>query len=429
MSQPLATQSIIASFTSDLQAYVMKYAEAWQTCGTRIPESALTFTPAAQQSNGRLADLLIDSMERDLQRYPGCHRDQPAWRRRMLSTLRRIAAESLRFADGHLDIIFSPEYFKVTREFARQARAFDPKIADAALGQALRNVWVMNFLQLVLGRKPSLSPSIFAYSMLYPYTDNYIDQPGVPRHVKEAACARLGRRLEGWSEAPVDAREVAVFHLIGMIERGYARDLFPGVYSSLLAIHAGQVQSLRQQHQRLDLGDHALLRISVEKGGSSVLADGWLVAGVLSPAEAEAFFALGVLLQLLDDLQDFLDDREAGHWTLFTRTASRESLDGLTSRLWNFMEIVLRSTPCFGDSDGRELGELLRRNCTLLMLRSIAECPGLYSPGYLCHMERFSPLAFGFLNERRRTIGQKFSKIWPALARRRGFVSIFDLLC
>lgn len=416
------------TFTGDFQGFVLKYVALWHGSAARRPAPALTFTPAAQRSNERATDLLIESMAGHLRKYPDNESNRTAWRERMLSTLRRIGAESFRFPDSHLDIIFSPEYFGVTRDFARQAREFDPKIETVALAQALRNVWVMNFLQMVLNRKPSLSPSIFAYSMLYPYTDNYIDQPALPPSTKEAVCTRLGRRLAGWNVVSCDAREAAVFRLIAMIEHEYPRDLYPEVHSSLLAIHAGQVKSLRQQHLPCDLDAQTLLRISVEKGGSSVLADGWLVAGRLDREESDLFFGLGVLLQLLDDLQDLSDDRNAGHWTLFTRAASRERLDAITSRLWHFMESVLDSTARFACPRGRELRELLRRNCTMLMLRAMAECSGSYSADYLRHMERFSPLGFAFLKDRRNAVEQKFSKIWPALARRRQLLSIFDLL-
>ncbi len=422
------TEPTVGTFEESVEALVSKYALLWANSSTLSPAAALTFTPAAQRSNERETDVLIDSLKRGLQKYPGGLRDQTAWRDRMLSILRRVGAKSFRFADSHLDIIFSPDYIEVTRDFARQARNFDPAIETAALAQALRNVWVMNFLQLMLGSRPSLSPSIFAYSLLYPYTDNYLDQPSLSQLAKQTASIHLGRRLGGGDVAPDDVRQATVFRLIEMIEGEFPREFYPQVYSSLMAIHNGQVKSLRQQRLLCDLDVGELLRISVEKGGSSVLTDGWLVAGKLGPEESDSFFAFGVLLQLLDDLQDLSDDLTAGHSTLFTLAASRKYLDGLTSRLWHFMQNVLVSSPCFADPGCLELSELLRRNCTMLILRAVAECPDSYSGSYLRHMERFSPLGFDFLRNRRKTVEQEFSKAWGALARRRHLESIFDLL-
>lgn len=418
----------VDGFEVDLQRFVERYTELWHGAATNTPSSAMTYTAAAQRKNEEAADTLIGSMERELPKYPNNEKAQTRWRARLFQSFRRIGTESFRFPDRHFDIIFSPEYFEATKAFARQARAFDAHLEAGALAQAMRNVWVMNCLQLFVGRRPALSPSIFAYSMLYPYTDNPLDQPRLSRAAKETTCRRLAMRLSGQPLVARDAHEAAVWRLVAMIEEEYPRDIFPAVYSSLLAIHGAQVKSLNQQHKSFIPGAPELLAISIEKGGSSVLADGWLAAGSLRRAEAEFFFGFGVMLQLLDDLQDLRDDRKAGHWTLFTSTASHETLDGLTSRLWHFMHGVLESNGCFADPQSLELRDLIRRNSITLLLRAMAENAELYSGDYLQQMELYSPLSFVFLNERRREIEAKFTRIWPVLARKRNLASIFDLL-
>jgi hypothetical protein len=417
-----------ASFESDLKAFIGKYAGLW--CGSTrdalTPD--VTFEAEEQRQNERETDRQIESLERELRNYPRGERQQSAWRERIFLSLRRFGTASFRFPDRHFDIIFSPEYFAVTRTFARQAYAFDPDIETAALAQAMRNVWVMNCLQMFLGRRPSLAPSIFAYSMLYPYTDNYLDRTDLSGEAKEMANRRLEFRLAGRILEPLNANEAAIFRLVEMIEGEYPRGRFPDVYSSLLAIHAGQVKSLHQQGKFCILNDESLLQISVEKGGSSVLADGWLVGGSLHREEAEFFFGFGVMLQLLDDLQDLPDDLNAGHWTLFARAASHECLDSLTNQLWHFMNHVLDCTDCCVEPGSLELKDLIRRNCRMLLLRSVAESACYYSSGYLSHMERLSPLSFAFLRDRRIASERRFAVIWPALARRRNLRSIFDLL-
>lgn len=418
----------IEGFEVDLQRFIERYTALWQGAATNAPSSAMTYTAAARRKNEEAADALIGSMERELTKYPNSEKAQARWRARLFQSFRRIGTESFRFPDRHFDIIFSSDYFEATRAFARQARAFDAHIETGALAQATRNVWVMNCVQLFVGRRPALSPSIFAYSMLYPYTDNPLDQPRLSRAAKETTCRRLAMRLSGQPLVPRDAHEAAVYRLVAMIEEEYPRDTFPAVYSSLLAIHAAQVKSLNQQRRSFIPDVPALLAISIEKGGSSVLADGWLAAGSLHRAEAEFFFGFGVMLQLLDDLQDLSDDRKAGHWTLFTATAPHKTLDSLTSRLWHFMHGVLESNGCFADPQGLELRDLIRRNSVMLMLRAVAENAELYSGDYLQRMEQYSPLSFAFLHERRREIEARFARIWPVLARKRNLVSIFDLL-
>ena len=423
--QPLVQAN---SFESHLHALIDKYAALWNNTPGETPAYGRAFTPAMQARNELEISRLVDFIEREFQDYPEEHGKRAAWRKCIFDNLRRIGTECFEFPDRHFDIIFSEEYFAVTRQFVRQARLFDKTIKPDALAQALRNVWVMNLLQMFLGRQPSMSASIFAYSMLYPCTDNYLDQPEVRREAKEEVCRRLGIRLDGTPIRPRNTHEAAVFRLIGMIEAEHPRQDFPEVHASLRAIHDGQVKSLSQQRGEHAPAEPSLLRISVEKGGSSVLADGWLVAGRLTPDEADFFFGFGVMLQLLDDLQDLPDDRQAGHWTLFSRSALSEKLDRLTSRLWHFLNLVLEMTRSFQSRRGEELKDIIRRNSRMLLLRAVAQNADFYSGDYLCRLDRSSPLRLSWLRDTRDTAESKFRKIWPALARRRNLHSIFDLL-
>ncbi len=417
-----------SDFEADVGSFVDRYVALWQGAPATAPPAAESYGEEERRVNESATDRMIQALARELRQYPGRPRRQAEWRDRMFASLRRFAALSFRIPESHCDIIFSREYLDVTRAFVRRGREFDPGMDTAALAQALRNVWVTNCLQMFLGRPPSLSPSIFAYSMLYPYTDNYLDRPGERIESKEIACRRLGLRLSGHGVAACDGHEAAIFRLVSMIEGEYPRDCFPDVYAALLAIHAGQVQSLRQQNRSAALDTGQLLRISVAKGGASVLADGWLAAGRLEREEADFSFGYGVLLQLMDDLQDLTEDRAAGHWTLFTKAAETGCLDGVTNRLWNFMHGVLRGADCFTTARSRELADLVRRNCGNLMLRSMAECSELFSGEYLAAMERRSPLGFEFLRSRSREVKSRFEPIWSGLARQRKLQSVFDLM-
>ena len=110
--------------------------------------------------------------------------------------------------------------------------------------QALRNVWIMNTLQLYLDHPVQYSPSIFAYSMIYPYTDNVVDDTSVALQDK----GRLNAHLKGWLEgesggpslpegaSPLRRTAEKVLGLIRMIEAQFAREEAPDVYRSLLAI-------------------------------------------------------------------------------------------------------------------------------------------------------------------------------------------------
>src|SRR5690606_15866363 len=137
------------------------------------------------------------------------------------------------------------------------------------LWQALRNVWVGNSLQMLLDRPIALRPALFAYSMLYPVTDNFLDDPAVSSARKRCFNERFGARLAGCDVLPIgDERELRADRFVQCVERDFPREEFPAVYSSLLAIQANQCRSLAQ-HGGVRLTNADLLEISIAKGGTS----------------------------------------------------------------------------------------------------------------------------------------------------------------
>ena len=126
-----------------------------------------------------------------------------------------------------------------------------------------------------------------------------------------------------------------------LIEEQYPRRHFTQVFESLLAIHRAQECSIAQLKGCGSLDDAELIKISFDKGGTSVLADACLSHGSLDEEQNRFAFEWGVLLQLGDDLQDLHDDMSCGSTTIFTRAAaSRLPLDSLVLQLLTFSEQV-----------------------------------------------------------------------------------------
>jgi hypothetical protein len=426
--KPDRSASPEVSFQDELRFCIDNNLALWENAGTQLPLLRTRYEARQQRENERKFDLLIRLVENHFRGVPDAASEQEAWRQNVLAMVRQVCTKSLGLPETYLNILLSKDYIEVTKTFVRQAREFDRDLELSDLGQAMRNVWVANYLQMLLGRQPSFRPAIFAYSMLYPYSDNYLDGPQNSAHSKAAFNQRFGERLRGVKLLPLNCLERQVFRLVEIIEGDYPRSGFPEVYQSLLAIHRGQIRSLQQQGaaQPLDLGQ--LLRISVEKGGTSVLADGYLIDGMLTREEAEFFFGFGVLLQLQDDLQDLQPDRESQRWTIFSRTSIDTRLDELTSRLYHFMEAVLKTSARFSDPRNSLLRELIGDNCFILMLQSIAINCADYSRGYLRHMELYSPLRFGYLSNLRPRLEKKGARVMDSLKRRSTPLTVFDLL-
>ena len=373
--------------------------------------------------NARAAGRLIDRLATEIPRYPEAPAEREPWRERLRERVSRFGAERLGWPAGYRQLFFADAFLDATARFSREARAFDPTIGAEELMQALRNVWILNSLQMLLDLEVRFTPAAFAYSMLYPCTDNLLDDPDLPAADKRALNRRIGRWLAGDTPAAQDDNQRRIRRLLERIAGQYPRAAYPEVWCSLRAIHAGQIDSLRQQSE--PLGPDRLLAISVAKGGASVLADGYLVTGRLAPAEADFCFGYGVFLQLLDDLQDARADRRAGHATLFS--TAEPPLDRLAGRLHRFMRRVVEGNDRFGGPRYAARRDLILRNCTTLLVGAVAEEPRLFSRPFRRALERRWPFSLAALRRLRRRADRRLRRAAAELQERRGVDSLLDL--
>jgi hypothetical protein len=260
-------------------------------------------------------------------------------------------------------------------------------------------MWIMNGLQIVLGLPVRQSQSMFAYSLLYPYTDNMIDNPGITSSDKLTFSNSFYLRLAGQDPTPKNAAEKTIFSLVSMIEDEYPRSVYPEVYQSLLAIHEAQTKSVQLIHSGDTLSETETLRICIAKGGASVMADGYLVAGKLSKDQEYFLFGYGAYLQLLDDIQDIEEDHLAGLQTIFSK--SNGMLDAKLNKTYWFGERVMQSIQLFGGQQIDVFQSLMRKSMDLFIIEAIAQNSGFYSKWYVSEMESHSPLSFTYIQKRK----------------------------
>ena len=375
----------------------------WHDCEPMPPHAGCTYTTEEHEFREAELTRLIVAIQAELKRMPVTRDDRGLARERITAAFVRFGRSALEFDDRHLDLLLGGGFSGIATALARRARRFDATVSMADILQASRNAWTACGLQTLFGGRMELTTAIFAYSMLYPYSDNYVDDPSIEPTAKLRFSERFGQRLRGESQRPESGIEEAIWRLIALIEEQYPRAAFPQVFESLLAIHHAQERSILL----LRTGDVDVVGLSFEKGGTSVLADVFLAVG--SPAEAAASFAFvwGVLLQLGDDLQDVADDLASGRRTVFSEAAERGPLDHVTSRTLRFGEIVLGRLETLGDPGTETLRELMRRSSRSLLVRAAGQASDLYTPEYLRDLERFSPFRFGFLQECRRRLGRQ----------------------
>ena len=317
-----------------------------------------------------------------------------------LVELRGLFKRAFSYQSDQIDLMFSTEMMKSTKLFAKQARGFDSALPIPCIFQACRNVWIMNGLQLILGYPVELTPSIFAYSMLYPYTDNFVDDPTISKTDKLAFSVRFALRLAGEKVLPKDIREHQIYQLVEMIENQYDREQYPEVFQSLLGIHQAQTESMALLEKKQTSFNNAL-HISIAKGGASVLADGFLIAGRLTEEQEYFLFGYGAYLQLLDDVQDVKEDLESDLMTAFSLAAQEQKLDRLIHKTINFGEKILIDSKDVLDQVALDFRGLLQKSIRLFLIESVAIDSQYYSANFQSNMESRSPLTFRFIRERK----------------------------
>lgn len=385
----------------------------WRDCPETLPPFERTITPAEQRVREAHLERFLNEVQTEMHHPPCSRSERAAMHRRLTLALEEFGRSALRLDDGHLSLLMEGGLSSIGTHLARRARRFDASVSVADIFQATRNAWTACGLQMLFDRAMELTPSIFAYSMLYPYTDNYMDDPAVAPETKRGFSARFGRRLAGESIDPANSHEALIWRLIALIESQYDRSEYPRVFESLLLIHAAQEKSIRLLRRGPGSGAVDVLRLSFEKGGTSVLADGYLAAGSLRPEQARFVFYWGVLLQLADDLQDVREDCRSGVLTLFSQSAGREPLDRMTSRTLQFGHRTMAFMQQLPISDCLPLKQLIQRSSLSILIRSAGEAGEFYTREYLDSLELHSPFRFSYLNQRR----EQFAKRSGMLAR------------
>jgi hypothetical protein len=437
-AEPLQTALEEPGFQSRVASLRDEHAALWIATPAELPVLGPPTGLRAHFANARAAARLIDELAGEAVCVPDGEPESRAWRETVRERLQAFGDARLGWPAGYRRLVFADAFFAASVAFAREARAFDPNLPLGDLWQALRNVWIGNSLQMLLDLPVRLGPGLFAYSMLYPLTDNLLDDPQVAAADKRSFNEHFGRRLAGLPERAANAGEAAVFRLVAKIEEEFPRRRCADVYESLLAIHGGQVRSLTQQDDP-SLTDAEILAISCEKGGASVLADLYLVAGsagredfragLQSTAAEERFaFGYGVALQLLDDLQDVERDLAARHQTLFTRAARRGPLDAPAAALARFIDRVLDEAEIVSGPEYADRTDLIRRNCRALLVSAVAEQPRRFSRRFRRTLARRWPLSFRAMRRLRRRAERRCRDAARALERRTGATSVLDWL-
>lgn len=369
-----------------------KYVSLWENTPARLPHHLRVYEREEQEEN----EARLRKIAEERRAHAGGPRAPGDPHRLSGRTLRRLAKLSLACAPSEMKDFFADNevFVLLTEEFVRRARSFDPDIPEDSLLQALRNIWVFCSLQRLSGKNLNLTPSAFAYSLLYPYTDNVFDDGRLPTLEKNRFAERVGLRLKGIPVQAAGSNEERVFALVGMIEDDFPRDAFPLVHQSLEAIHRAQQKSTAQQG---GIDPDFMLPLTLEKGGTSVLADAFLADVVADDNWFEVSFSYGCLLQLIDDLQDTDVDYHEHSRTLFSVKHSSHSFQALTMRLLGFIHSTVEGWSSLCSPAQERLKGFMKESCQVLVLEAVARRSVRFPAPFLSQLERHAPTRLTFL--------------------------------
>jgi len=395
---------------NDVQKLKEKYKLKWDSIDTDITMlkqySFWEKRAIQKQINASINDLLIRMDE-----IPSDDKSRQEWKNSLKTIVRQHAKLFLNIQNDELENIMITGFTDVAEAFIDKAREFDKACTVTDIVQAIRNVWIMNIIQAIANKKIEHTKSVFAYSMLYPCTDNFLDNPDITSDDKRKFNNRLRKRLEGNDIQPESEHEKQIYDLICMIESQYNRDKYPKVIESIISIHTGQCKSLEQQDNIASSNESAILDISIEKGGTSVLADAYLVCGDLDEKLSDLMFGFGFVLQLIDDLQDAIEDYENNHMTIFSRNVNKTKLDNLTNKLIAFTLKGLdlenyKESPYILD-----IKKLIIDNTLLLVFEAVWANRKLYTKKYKRNHQKYTPFNYSYLHRKMKRVKKKLKKL------------------
>ena len=385
--------------------YCKECENTWNNSSVELFENIETYSKDSQKKREKELDKLLNTISVHLERYPSDAVLRKMWVKKGEVFLQKTLEKENIFKLEKMDVEDRKKFLEITKQFIRDARKFDDDLPIGDIMQAMRNVWISNALQLLFGKEVYYSKANFAYSMLYPYTDNYLDNTNIDKNDKILFNNWLEKRLLGEHTKSKDYHESKVSQMIDYIESVYPREKFTEVYESLLLIFKSQVNSLKQHGKENHLCKEDLLSISIEKGGSSVLVDGYLISGLMTKEEIEFCIGYGFLLQISDDLQDIKEDLKYNHKTIITEMSKEGTLDKVVNKLINFTIELIDSFKI--NNKNKSVITMIKNDCLMLILFSVVYNAEFFSVGYIKEVEKFIPYTIDYSLEIEEKIKEK----------------------
>lgn len=367
----------------------------WLTANTSFPDFIEEIPKEVQLQN----EVSVQSVTEDVlalsKKYPRGPFGKRRWKRRSEKVIRRVLHnETILGIHNYIEPDTIDSLWEEICEFLRHARQFAPELSMEDLGQALRNYMVYAMFNILHCGKPGFNISDFGYSMLYPFTDNYIDNAEYLPKEKENYNQLIRDKIEGKAVCPDFPHHRKTCELLQMIQEHTPKERTAEASLLLLMMLDAQQESLRQQNRNVLLSPEERLNISLYKGGISVLIDRFFVNKELTEEDLCFYLGFGFFLQLADDLQDIREDSLLGYQTLFTVDLSQEQEEKLVNQLFHYIYGITNSY----QADNEAFKCFVLSSCYQLILMSVDRSREYFSPEYLKSLECLFPITYDYFD-------------------------------
>lgn len=347
-----------------------------------------------KKENEALVQEFTHKIQKKLRQKPERKEQQEQWEQNLEQDFMAfLAREKILNLSEWMSPELLHEFKRETKHFTDRVRAFDETLTPAQIWQALRNYFIYAMIVNMQGKEQNAGNPILAYSLLYPYTDNYIDDDRIAKPEKERYNQMIALKLKGEMTIPQNVLEEKTCRLLDMILTAYENPAKKEIAETLLQLLQAQNCSIGQQ--KASVTEEQILEISMWKGSTSVLADYLFATADWTEYEKSFYLKFGFLLQLVDDLQDIEEDQKSGSHTLMTEAERRHGLEQCVNRLLWFTWNVIREF----DPINPGLKDFVLKYCVEISLLTAAMRPQFFSKKYLKALEPYLPFSLEFIKK------------------------------
>lgn len=366
----------------------------WLNSSDTFPDY-LTEIPTEQQHRNEVyADQVTDEFHKQTNSIPKLPWKRRKWSKKIEAFLMKLLSEEQIIG---IHNAMQPQeltaFYQELMEFAKHARSFAPELSFEELGQAIRNYIVYAMFKVINRTNTGYSSAGFGYSMLYPFTDNYIDTIANTLSDKQEYNQLIRDTIEGKEVQFKDNYHKKTHLLLKAIEEVYPREKDTGIYTLLLMMLEAQEESIGQQNRNKTLTLEQRMDISLFKGGVSVLFDRYLINKQLTEEDYLFYLGFGYFLQLADDLQDIGEDSRKGYQTIFTLNLEQAYEERTVNKLLNFLHDIMEAY----SAENNSFKDFVMQSSYLLIYSSVVGSREFFSEDYLLQIEKLLPITVPFL--------------------------------